>query len=601
MSDLDGDAVADLISRVEASAANTPEAGTPEAPTGRKKRAKIVKQEERPEDVPLPPVDRVDDGVSDIGWPDSDLSPEAQAERMQRLRSDKVLPENDQYGRPLFLSDSGNAYVLDENGNAIPITDEEAFRGLIYENYPDAKTTADGMRTILNRYKDVNGDTVELSVSRANGGRSLVELRFTSPDGKTERFIHYDDRASFAGLHGLKNSPQMIMDILSGKQTRKFGSFNSATKSTARDRFKYFRLQTRKTDREGRGSISTFATPEETWAAKAEGHGKVIVDKKNSQFLRLQQRELPSFWAALDEGVASGNFDNAYFRARKFAGAIPLDLESLTEFRSWMRSEIKSRYPQMSNRQAANLTNTVSKQMRSGVIETGNKRERPFMSADGNTTVEAGQWVQYTNSDGVKSYGIVRSRNNSAISNPDQVEADFQYRDNVTVEFANGELASNVSSKFLRVMDDPARRKRLKEGPKKYGSDVPPTGTLTPYVPGLTGEAMRSSRLAEVLSYKDIDPEEGDGPNIGSDGVSGTDINLPGEDGSGNTEGGPVSELADGDTFYGKDGSPLGIVISMQKITGKSGKPGFAILYVDEEGVDKIVNVAADEVRSPKA
>jgi hypothetical protein len=600
MSDLDGDAVADLISRVEASAASTPEAGTPEAPKRRGKRAKIVKQAERPEDAALPPIDRVDDGISDIDWPDDGLSPEAQAERLSRLRSDKVLPEFDQFGRPLFLSDSGNAFVLDSKGNPIPVTDEEAFRGLIYEFYPGARTTADGMRTVLRRFKDVNGDTVELSVSRANAGRSIVELRFTSPDGVVERYNHYDDRASFAGLHGLKNSPQMIMDILTGKKARKFGSFDSSTKGTARERFRYFRLQTRKTDREGRGSISTFATPQETWAAKAEGHGKVIVDTKNSQYLRLQQRELPSFWAALDEGVATGNFDNAYFRARKFAGSVALDLEALAELRTWLKSEIKDRYPQMSNRQAANLTNTVSKQMRNGVIETGNRRERPFMSADGNTTIEAGQWVKYTNSDGEESYGIVRRRNNSAIANPSQVDADFQYRDNVDVEFANGVVASNLSSKFLRVMDDPARRKRLKEAPKKYGPEVPPTGTLTEFIPGLTGEEMRSSRLAEVLSYKDVDPEEGDGPNIGSDGVSGADLDLPDEDG-GNTEGGPVSELSDGDTFYGKDGSPLGIVISMQPITGKSGKPGFAILYVDEEGVDKIVNVAADEVRSPKA
>jgi hypothetical protein len=600
MSDLDGDAVADLISRVEASAAAKPEAGTPEAPKRRGKRAKIVKQAERPEDAALPPIDRVDDGVSDIDWPDDGLLPDAQAKRLERLRTDKVLPEFDQFGRPLFLSDSGNAFVLDSKGNPIPITDEEAFRGLIYEFYPGARTTADGMRTVLRRFKDVNGDTVELSVSRANAGRSIVELRFTSPDGVVERYNHYDDRASFAGLHGLKNSPQMIMDILTGKKARKFGSFNSATKGTARERFRYFRLQTRKTDREGRGSISTFATPQETWAAKAEGHGKVIVDTKNSQYLRLQQRELPSFWAALDEGVATGNFDNAYFRARKFAGSVALDLEALAELRKWLKSEIKDRYPQMSNRQAANLTNTVSKQMRNGVIETGNRRERPFMSADGNTTIEAGQWVKYTNSDGEESYGIVRRRNNSAIANPSQVDADFQYRDNVDVEFANGVVASNLSSKFLRVMDDPNRRKRLKEGPKKYGPEVPPTGTLTEFIPGLTGEEMRSSRLAEVLSYKDVDPEEGDGPNIGSDGVSGEDLDLPDEDG-GSSAGGPVSELAEGDTFYGKDGSPLGIVISMQPITGKSGKPGFAILYVDEEGVDKIVNVAADEVRSPKA
>jgi hypothetical protein len=534
----------------------------------------------------------VDDGESDIDWPDDQLSPEEQAGRFESLRTDKVLPEFDQFGRPLFLSDSGNAFVLDSKGNPIPITDEEAFRGLIYEFYPNAKTTADGMRTILRRFKDSNGDTVELSVSRANMGRAVVELRLTSPDGVVEKFYHYDDRASFAGLHGKTNSPQMIMDILTGKKTRKTGRFDSANETTVRGRFKYFRLQTRKTDKDGsRGAISTFATPAETWAAKAEGHAKVI--NTSAPNLRLQQRELLSFWDALDEGVASGNFDDAYFRARKFTGAIPLNLESLAEFRGWLKSEIKQKYPNLPNRKIATITNTISKQMRSNVIETGNRRERPFVSADGNTIIEADQWVVYTNPDGVKSYGRVRRRNNSAISNPSQSETDYQYRDNVDVEFANGYMAINLSSKFLRVLDDPTRRKRLKEGPKKYGPDVPPLGTLTEFVPGLRGQEMYSQRKAELLSYEDADPEAVYQANLGSDGVAG--------DEGGSTEGGPVSELADGDTLFSKTGEPLGIVISIQPIVGKSGKPGFKILYVDEEGVDKIVNVAADEVRSPKA
>ena len=255
----------------------------------------------------------------------------------------------------------------------------------------------------------------------------------------------------------------------------------------------------------------------------------------------------------------------------------------------------------MSRGQAANLANTVSKQMRSGVVETGNRRERPFMSADGNTTIETGQWVEYTNSDGVKSYGIVRERNNSNISNPTQVEADFQYRDNVNVEFADGQVVTNLSSKFLRVLDDPNRRKRLKEGPKPPPEGAPAVGTPTKYVPGLTGEKMRSERMAEVLSYRDEDSEDMDEPNLGSEGVSGEDINLPEGDSGGSTTGGPVSELQEGDTFFGKDGTPLGVVVAIQPITSGSGKQGFAILYVDEDGVDRKVNVGADEVRSPKA
>jgi hypothetical protein len=568
---------------------------TPKKKTGKK--AKIEKEEERPEDVPLPPADRVDDGVSDIDWPDG--KPDTDPGRPDRLRTDKVLPEFDQYGRPLFLSDSNNAFVEDENGNLIPITDEEAFRGLIYEFYPDAKTTADGMRTILKRFKDVNGDTVELSVSRSNGGRSLLELRLTSPDGTEERYVHYDDRASFAGLHGLKNSPQMIMDILTGKENRSAGSVkNTAKMETVRQRFRYFRAQIRKGDKTGRGAVKTFATLAETWTARAEGRAKIINTSKNAG-LSLRQRELPDLWSALDRGIASGNLDDAYFRARAFAGSVPQDLGTLAELRSWMRGEVAKRYPNLSATQTATIANAVSAQMRTGVIETGNRRERPFMSADGSTPVATGQWVEYTNADGVKSYGVVTRRNNSNISNPTQVEGDFQYRNNVDVEFGDGQVVTNLSSVFLRVLDDPERRKRLKEGAKDFDGMKP--GTKTKYTPGLSGAELREQRMAEVLFERGEDSEDDFEPNLGTDGISGEDLDLPEDDDSGSTAGGPVKGLREGDTFYGKDGTPLGKVVSMRMITGKSGKRGLSILYVDENGEDVLVNVGEDEVRGPKA
>jgi hypothetical protein len=367
--------------------------------------------------------------------------------------------------------------------------------------------------------------------------------------------------------------------------------------ATVRQRFRYFRAQIRK-GKNGRGAVKTFSTLAETWKARAEGRAKIINTSKNAG-LSLRQRELPDLWSALDAGIASGNLDDAYFRARAFAGSVPQDLGTLAELRSWMRGEVARRYPNLSSQQTSTIANAVSAQMRTGVIETGNRRERPFMSADGSTPVATGQWVEYTNADGVKSYGVVTRRNNSNISNPNQVEADFQYRNNVDVEFGDGQVVTNLSSVFLRVLDDPERRKRLKEGAKDFDGMKP--GTKTKYTPGLSGAALREQRMAEVIFDQGEDSEDGFEPNLGTDGVSGEDLDLPEDDDSGSTAGGPVKNLADGDTFYSKDGTPLGKVVSMRMITGKSGKRGFSILYVDEDGEDHVVNVGEDEVRGPKA
>jgi hypothetical protein len=107
--------------------------------------------------------------------------------------------------------------------------------------------------------------------------------------------------------------------------------------------------------------------------------------------------------------------------------------------------------------------------------------------------------------------------------------------------------------------------------------------------------------MAEVLFERGEDSEDDFEPNLGTDGISGEDLDLPEDDDSGSTAGGPVKGLREGDTFYGKDGTPLGKVVSMRMITGKSGKRGLSILYVDENGEDVLVNVGEDEVRGPKA
>jgi hypothetical protein len=567
-------------------------------------------EKERPQEIPLPPAERIDDGESLIDFEDANpTDPKTRQARMDRLRSDKVLPQFDQFGNPLFLSDSNNQFILDSNGDPVPLTDEEAFRGLLYEFYPNAKTTADGMRTILVREKD-GDDTFEISVSRSNGGSSIIEVRITDAEGNTQRYQHYDARQSFAGLHGLTNSPQMIYDILTGAETRKVQRLNTANVNSVRERLEYFRLQKRRG-----GKVKVLSTPEELWQNSADGQVRIINKSKGGRgankgkaYMTLQQRELAPFWDAIDTGLQTGNFDEAYFRGRRFTGTLPLDLDSLVEFRGWLVNNLRERFPALPSKKRGTLATTISNQLRTGVIETKNRRERPFMSADGSTPIRPGQWGYYTNSDGVKSYGRVVERQNSVISNPKQVDGDFQYRDNLTIEF-NGQVVTDLASKFFRVLDDPEQRKRRKEA-AKIPAGEPKNGTLTNYVPSPMGEERIRLREAELAALRDEDVTmagPGDGvsedqyqANLGSDGESGEEFNVPEEE-AGSSAGGAVGDLQPGDTLFSKSGDALGPVFGIQPITSKSGKAGFRIAYVDEDGDVQTVNVAADEVRSPKA
>jgi hypothetical protein len=579
-----------------------------EAPKAPEKTTPVEK--ERPQEIPLPPAERIDDGESIIEFEDKNLTdPKAKKARMDRLRSDKVLPQFDQFGNPLFLSDSNNQFILDKNGNPVPLTDEEAFRGLIYEFYPNAKTTADGIRTILMREKD-GDDTFEISVSRSNGGRSLIEVRITDKDGNTQQYQHYDARESFAGLHGKTNSPQMIYDILTGAETRKVQRLNTANVNSVRERLEYFRLQKRRG-----GKVKVLSTPEELWQNSADGQARIINKSKGGRgankgkaYMTLQQRELASFWDAIDDGLQTGNFDEAYFRGTRFTGTLPLDLDSLVKFRGWLVGNLRERYPNMAPRKRGSLATTISNRMRKGVMETKQRRERPFMSADGNTPIRVGQWGYYTNSDGEKSYGRVVEMQNSVISDPTQAEGDFQYRDNLVIEF-NGQVVSNLASKFFRVLDDPEQRKLRKEA-AKIPAGEPKNGTLTRYIPSPMGDERIARREEELRNLRDEDVTivgPGDGvseddyqANLGSDGESGEEFNVPEEE-AGSSAGGAVSDLQPGDTLFSKSGAALGPVFGIQPITSKSGKAGFRIAYVDEDGDVQTVNVSADEVRSPKA
>ncbi len=562
---------------------------------------------ERPQEVPPVPNDRVDNGqMVDMpylggapGGPGGPGGDGGGPNLPPRMREDKVLPQFDQFGNPLYLSDSNNQFVLDANGNPILLSDEEAFRGLIYEFYPNAVTSADGLRTILSREKD-GDDIVEISVSRSNGGRSLIEVRLIDKDGNEERYIHYDVRESFAGLHGDTNSPQMIHNILFGKDIRSTGSVTTAGKTSARERLKYFRAQKRRG-----GKLRVLSTPEELWNHYASGEARIINKSKGGRgankgtaYMKLRQRGLLPFWDALDEGLQTGNFDEAYFRARRFVGVMPLNLDSMVEFRNWMKKAMQERYPTMSATQASTFANTISKQMRSGIIETAARRERPFMSQDGSTPIRVGQWGYYENSDKEKSYGRIVSLENSVISNPRQSDDDFQYRDNVVIQFGDGTIVSNLAAKFFRVLDDPEQRKRQKKG-ESIPAGHPENGTLTPYKPGPSGEGLIRKREAEVFGIQDGVSEDEYQANIGKYGESGEDIEMP-EEPTGSNAGGPVADLAEGDMFFSKSGAPLGPVFGIQPITSKSGKAGFRVAYVDENGDVQTVNVAADEVRGPK-
>jgi hypothetical protein len=572
----------------------------------------------------------------------------------EELFNEKITPLLDENGNALeFYNPSTGKVQVAGNGDAI----EEA----IFKRFPNAVVTKQGQ--ILVERKDLEPLTGEPSylsmfIERTHGNGFYVGFNTTSKAGfdpenpiKGDSYYHYDIRDSFASIFGnKKNGLYAISRMFSGEQSpiknqnsKEYKAYFGPGK-TFNDRLKYFRNKYRsnvteeqlidglrqarrdkndvdilrfKTDLrllrvDFNGDINKFreydslqnyrmitlAEMYDRYSAGRSGYTNKSLDQ-----LERQQR---SAIKGVYEAIASGDRVDATASLQELAYRTPMLSRNKIAADVMLKSisdGFKARLPKENKRTLGALkTNAFLALQDSQSIEA--QKGAPHMSKDG-VVLKPGFLVEYTSNDKkkTKSIGTVVGLRQLARG---------KYTDKVYVVFknSNGKFTPPIelSSTKMSVLDETGYSERDPQSALKLPGTREQMTKYTPDIGGLDlveqrgGEKAVKAKIAYInsrqsdpneLDNPDEDPEL-DSPNLGSEGIEG-DSEISND--SKRTE-----DLVAGDILYSKDGEVLGQIVSIKPVKSKSGKPAFAVQFIDKNGdVGKPAILQPGELRGPKA
>jgi hypothetical protein len=540
---------------------------TPATPTQYKTPAPTPKAPKHPKPVRKSPK------AKPIGTPDDDGKPikgdnKTDAE-IAAMRNRKLENAVDADGNPVFAKDVNGNLLTDKKGRPIPLQDTDAILAALRADYPDAKLDNLG-NVVVHRemYKGPDGSDqmFEVLVHMNTGGKIGLSMRFTNPEtGEVEHLIHHDERDSYMGLHGKTNGIQALIDIVQGKKPgtdRRTATrgYDTTGRTDLRERAEYF-------VRQGR-----LLTQGQVWDKYLSGFAEEIntsIGANRKAFLTKRKSEVLS--AA--EALRQGDRETFFQRVRAAIGHTPVHPTQRAEMRKAIRDYLEREMPQMTARERTVLAQYVDRHLtRRGELVDPTGRDIPFVSRE-TRKLEPGTWVDYINNFGEKSRGRVVS-----LDEPQLNEAGTEYYDNITVEFANGERVSMLTSQNM-----------IPVPPKEQTK-----ASASKYTPNVKGEEMRrrrkeilaatAARTTGVLRFlEDVRAEEAEMAE------------------NANKTGGKIEDLFAGDTLFSKDGDPLGPIIEKIPIVGKSGNPGFAVIFENADGEEVQVRLPLGEFRGPKA
>lgn len=234
--------------------------------------------------------------------------------------------------------------------------------------------------------------------------------------------------------------------------------------------------------------------------------------------------------------------------------------------------ETSKRVPKGSGQQLAGFRTAAYNAWINTTYTPDNANSVPHVGSDG-TVIHPGYFVEYENSQGVKSRGYVVSVNERVV-NPNKPN---EYFDTVNVKFMDSK--GNISKATARLW-----AKNLTTYDKTGDNEVA-RKQMTQYTPNPRGEDKIAQRFGD--DYLQYDSED---PNLGSDG----------EEGDSGSDGKIVDDYEEGDLHYSKDGELLGEVVEVTPVTNKKGQKGFIVTYLDENGDLQRDTVKAGEFRGPK-
>lgn len=507
-----------------------------------------------------------------LGTPDDDGKPIDGAsktpEEVAAMRERKLQNAVDENGDPVYETDLNGDLVLDKKGRPKRVQDTDAILAALRADYPNAKLDAQG-NIVVHREDYVGADgkqkRLEMLVHKNTGGKIGISMKFTDLEsGESELLVHHDERDSYGlGLHGKTNGIQALLDIVQGKKPgtdRKTATrgYDTTGKTDFRERAEYF-------VRQGR-----LLTHEQVWAKYLDGYSEEINTSaggrginKGKAYMTLRRKGVPSAAEALREGDRYTFFQ----RVRAAAGHTPVTPEGRAALRKSVRDYLAKEMPELTPRERTVLAQYVDRSMQGKLVDPKG-RENPFGSFDG-TPVKPGDYVEYTNNVGEVSRGRIET-----LQEPQLNATGTEYNDNVVVRFADGSV-EQLTSQNMRISKDQKSPVSIYKK-NKQGAELRSLRKEQ-----LAATAARTTGLLRFLD--DVRAERAETEEAG------------------NKTGGKIEDLGTGDTLFSKDGEPLGPIIDKIPIVGKSGNPGFAVIYENADGEEVQVRLPLGEFRGPKA
>lgn len=443
--------------------------------------------------------------------------------------------------------------LVDENGEAVLETDAKgkvrqprdpnAMLNFLADTYKNSKFNDRGQLVLMRETSKENGKNIQWEIRAAITGEKKIAYMFHFKDldtGEEQTLLHKDARDSVQSLIGKTNGPEVLADILTGKETRKYSpTFDTAIHANdVLERSLYFKYQGRT----------------KTVAESAKYYSTGYAQRVNPVNGTLLEQEVPSTFEAYERG----DRDALEARLRAVFGRLPVDEQTHEEARAAIRELFAERFPDADKRSFGMAVTMASKAVQKNLLDTPENRAVPWSSKDKVTSLEPGQVVEYTNNIGEKSVVKVVARQKVNTAAPAQSDDIFDYGDYVTVIDADGKRTSLPSTSLAILKDQET--------------------SLTSYKGRVSGAKLREER---GVFY-----------------TPGT-LRFPGQT-SIPDKISKVDDLVPGDNFYSKEGANLGVVVESVPIVGKDDKKGFGILYINRDGEVKKAAVAAGEERGPK-
>lgn len=443
-----------------------------------------------------------------------------------------------------LIGEDGEAQIeVNEKGKASQPRDPNAMLNLLAKTYKGSKFNDQGHLVLMRERSDDNGKSIEWEIRAAITGDRKITYMFNFKDlntGEEQLLLHKDARDSVQSLMGKTNGPEVLADILTGVQTRKYSpTFDTAIHADdVMERAMYFAYQ---------GRTKSIAD-------STKYYGTGYAQRINYADGTLLEKEVPGVF----EAYSSKDPEALASRLRAMFGRLPNDSQTHEIARTTARELFAAKFPEEDKRSFGMAVTMASEAVRARLLDSPSSRALPYSSKDKVTPLEEGFTVEYENN--IKELSVVKvfAKQRTNASKPAQSDDIFEYGDYVTVIDANGKKTS-LPTTSLAILKD---------------QNTP----LTEYRGTVSGRRLREER---GLLY-----------------TPGT-LMFPGQtsvpDRKVKTE-----DLVPGDTLYGNNGDNLGVVIESVPAVGKDGQSGRGILYVNKDGDVLSVAVADGEERGPK-